>query len=223
MSTLFGENAENFWKMIMLPAFESTFQMVLITTVFGTLLGALVAVVLVVTNETGMHPNRVVYKVTAFLVNVVRSFPFVILMVFLMPVTKGIMGTSIGVKAAVVPLTVSAAAFIARLIESAMQEVDPSLVEAMRSFGISDFQLVWRVIVSEATPAIISGIILATVAILGSTAMAGTMGAGGIGAAALTYGYQSFNYEVMYTIAFILVIFVELIQGIGNYVYRRMK
>lgn len=223
MSTLFGDNAANFWKMIMIPAFEATFQMVFITTILGTLLGAVVAVVLVVTNSNGMHPNKVIYMITAFLVNVIRSFPFVILMVFLLPITKGIMGTSIGVKAAIVPLTISATAFIARLIESAMQEVSPSLIEAMKSFGISDIQLVCGVILSEAAPAIVSGIILATVAILGSTAMAGTMGAGGIGSAAITYGYQSFNNEVMYVIAFILVIFVEMIQGIGNYVYRKMK
>ena len=223
MSTLFGENAENFWKMIMFPAFEATFQMVIITTILGTVLGALVAIILVVTNKNGMHPNRIIYKITAFLVNVIRSFPFVILMVFFLPFTKSIMGTSIGVKAAIVPLTISATAFIARLIESAMQEVDPSLIEAMKSFGISDIRLVCGVILSEAAPAIVSGIIVATVAILGSTAMAGTMGAGGIGAAAITYGYQSFNYEVMYVIAFILVVFVEVIQGAGDYVYRKMK
>ena len=223
METLFGENAGNFWKMIMIPAFEATFQMVIITTICGTILGALVAVILLITNENGIHPNKIIYKIMAFIVNVVRSFPFVILMVFLLPFTKSIMGTSIGVKAAVVPLTVSAAAFIGKLIENAMQEVDPALIEAMRFFGISDMRLVFGVILSEATPSIISGIILATISILGSTAMAGTMGAGGIGSAAITYGYQSFNYEVMYLIAFILVIFVEAIQGIGNYVYRKMK
>ena len=223
MQTLFGPNAGNFWRMIMIPAFEATFEMVIITTIAGTLLGFLVAIILLVTNENGMYPNRIIYRLMAFVVNVIRSFPFIILMVFLMPFTKAVMGTSIGVKAAVVPLTVSATAFIGKLIEGAMQEVDPALVEAMRSFGISDTQLIVKVIISEAAPAIISGIILATISILGATAMAGTMGAGGIGSAAITYGYQSFNYEVMYTIALILVIFVEGIQGIGNVVYRKMK
>lgn len=223
MQTLFGPNAGNFWKMIMLPAFKATFEMVFITTIAGTLLGFLVAIILLVTNENGMYPNKIIYRIMAFIVNVIRSFPFIILMVFLMPFTKMIMGTSIGVQAAVVPLTVSATAFIGKLIEGAMQEVDPALVEAMKSFGISDLQLIAKVIVSEAMPSIISGIILATISILGATAMAGTMGAGGIGSAAITYGYQSFNYEVMYTIAFILVVFVEAIQGIGNIVYRKMK
>lgn len=223
METLFGENAANFWQMIMLPAFRDTFLMLIITTICGTILGAIVAVVLLVTNKNGIYPNRIIYELMSFVVNVVRSFPFVVLMVFLLPFTKAVMGTSIGVRAAVVPLTVSATAFIAKLIENAMQEVDPALIEAMRSFGISDLQLISQVILSEALPAIVSGIILATISILGATAMAGTMGAGGIGSAALIYGYQSFNYEVMYTIAFILVIFVEAIQGIGNLVYRKLK
>ena len=223
METLFGENAANFWQMIMVPAFRDTFLMLFITTICGTIFGALVAIVLLVTNKNGIYPNRIIYELMSFVVNVVRSFPFVVLMVFLLPFTKTVMGTSIGVRAAVVPLTVSATAFIAKLIENAMQEVDPALIEAMRSFGISDVQLIGQVILSEALPAIVSGIILATISILGATAMAGTMGAGGIGSAALIYGYQSFNYEVMYTIAFILVIFVEVIQCIGNLVYQKLK
>lgn len=214
---------KNFWKMIMIPAFSSTIEMVVITTILATILAFLIAVILVVTNKDGIHPNKVIYQIVAFVVNVIRSFPFVILMVFLLPITKSIAGTSFGVKAAVIPLTVSATAFIARLIENAMKEVDPGLIEAMKSFGISDFHLIFHVMLSEAMPAIISGIILATIAILGSTAMAGTMGAGGIGSVAITYGYQSFNDKVMYITAGILVIMVQCIQSIGNWIYRKMK
>lgn len=223
MSVLFGDNSANFWKMIMIPAFKNTFEMVIITTIFGTIFGALVAFILIISDEDGVHSNKNVHRVVSFLVDVVRSFPFIILMVFLMPFTKLIMGTSIGVLAAVVPLTVEATAFIGKLIEGAMKEVDPALIEAMRSFGISNTQLVLKVVVSEALPAIISGVILATISILGSTAVAGTMGAGGIGSAAIIYGYQSFNYPVMYTLSFILLVFVELIQGVGNTVYKKMK
>ena len=214
---------KNFWQMIMLPAFSATIEMVLITTVAATVFAFGIAVVLVITNKDGIHPNRVVYEIVAFIVNVVRSFPFVILMVFLLPFTRVITGTSFGVKAAVIPLIISATAFIARLIENAMQEVDPELVEAMKSFGISDLQVIFKVMLPEAVPAIISGIVLATVAILGSTAMAGTMGAGGIGAVAITYGYESFNDQVMYLTAIILVILVQGIQSIGNWIYRKMK
>lgn len=214
---------KNFWKMIMIPAFSSTIEMVVSTTVLATILGFLIAVMLLVTNKDGTHPNSVIYQIIAFIVNVIRSFPFVILMVFLLPFTESITGTSFGVKAALIPLTIYATAFIARLIENAMKEVDPGLIEAMKSFGISDFQVIYNVMLSEAVPAIISGIILATIAILGSTAMAGTMGAGGIGAVAITYGYESFNNKVMYLTAAILVIMVQGIQVIGNWIYRKMK
>ena len=214
---------KRFWEMIMIPAFSATIEMVVITAVLATVLALLIAVILLVTNKDGIHPNKVIYQIVSFVVNVVRSFPFVILMVFLLPVTKSITGTSFGVKAAIIPLTVSATAFIARLIENAMKEVDPGLIEAMKSFGISDFQIVFRVILSEAVPAIISGIVLATIAILGSTAMAGTMGAGGIGSVAITYGYQSFNDNVMYLTAAILVVMVQGLQGIGNWIYKKMK
>ena len=159
----------------------------------------------------------------SFLVNVIRSFPFLILMILLLPFTKLVAGTSIGVRAAVVPLIVSAAAFIAKLIENAMQEVDRGLIEAMKSFGISEAQVVFRVMLTEALPSIISGIILAMVSILGCTAMAGAMGAGGIGSVAITYGYQKFNYPVMGLTVAILIIFVEIIEAIGKWVYRKMK
>lgn len=223
MFNFLSDYQKKFWKMIMIPAFSSTIQMVLITTILATFLGFLLAVVLIITNNDSMYPNKFIYKVVSFIINVIRSFPFVILMVFLLPLTKSIVGTSFGVKAAIVPLTISATAFIARLIESAMLEVDGNLIEAMQSFGISDFHIIFGVILSEAAPAIISGVIIATIAILGSTAMAGTMGAGGIGAVAITYGYQSFNKKVMYITALILVIMVQGIQEIGNWVYKKMK
>lgn len=187
------------------------------------MLGFLVAVLLLTTNKDGIHPNKAVYGVTSLLVNMVRSFPFLILMVLLLPFTKLLVGTSIGVKAACVPLVVSATAFIAKLIENAMQEVDRGLVEAMKSFGISERQLVFGVMFSEALPAIISGIILAMISILGATAMAGAMGAGGIGAVALQYGYQKFDDGVMFLTVVILLVLVQLIEAIGRLVYRKMK
>lgn len=223
MSQFLTEYQMNFWKRILRPAFAATIQMVLITTLFGALLGFLIAVVLLVTGKDGIRPNRFIYGVFSFIVNVIRSFPFLILMIFLLPFTKFVAGTSIGVKAAVVPLIVSAAAFIAKLIENAMKEVDKGLIEAMRSFGISEAQVVFRVMLSEAMPSVVSGIILAMVSILGCTAMAGAMGAGGIGSVAVTYGYQKFNTPVMVLTAVILIVFVEIIEWIGRWVYRKLK
>ena len=160
MGNFLTEYQINFWERILAPAFEATFQMVAITTVFGTIFGFLVAVILLMTDKDGIHPNKYIYGLVIFLVNVVRSFPFLILMVFLLPFTKFVMGTSIGVKAAVVPLIIAATAFIAKLIENAMQEVDKGLIEAMKSFGLSETQIVFKVMLSEAMPAIISGVIL---------------------------------------------------------------
>lgn len=212
MSQFLTEYQINFWERVLSPAFVDTIQMVVITTVFGTLFGFFIAVILLVTNRDGIRPNRYIYGIVSFLVNVIRSFPFLILMILLLPFTKFVAGTSIGVRAAVVPLIVAASAFIAKLIENAMQEVDRGLIEAMKSFGIS-----------EALPSIISGVILAMVSILGCTAMAGAMGAGGIGSVAITYGYQKFNYVVMGLTVFILILFVEIIEAIGKWVYRKMK
>lgn len=223
MSAFLTDYQLNFWERILQPAFIATIQMVVITTIVGTILGVLIAVILLVSNVNGIHPNKYVYGFVSFIVNVIRSFPFLILMIFLLPFTKFVAGTSIGVKAAVVPLIVSASAFIGKLIENAMQEVDGGLIEAMKSFGITETQVVFRVMLSEALPAIISGIILATISILGATAMAGVMGAGGIGSVAVTYGYQKFNNVVMTLTAGILVVFVQLIDSVGRWVYRKMK
>ncbi len=217
------EYQQAFFVKILLPAFEATFQMLIISTLISSVAGFLVAVVLVVTNKGGMLQNKLIYGILSFLVNVIRSFPFIILVVFILPVTKVIVGTSIGVKAAIVPLVVAATAFIAKIIENSLQEVDEDLIEAMKSFGLSDAQVIFNVMFSEALPSIVSGIILATIAILGSTAMAGAVGAGGIGSVALTYGYQSFNKQVMWLTVIILIILVQVIQFIGNLVYRRMK
>lgn len=223
MSRFLTEYQLNFWERVLSPAFLDTIEMVAITTLFGTIIGFLIAVILLVSNKDGIRPNKYIYGVVSFLVNVIRSFPFLILMILLLPFTKLVAGTSIGVRAAVVPLIVSAAAFIAKLIENAMQEVDRGLIEAMKSFGISEAQVVFRVMLTEALPSIIPGIILAMVSILGCTAMAGAMGAGGIGSVAITYGYQKFNYPVMGLTVAILIIFVEIIEAIGKWVYRKMK
>ena len=223
MSDYLTEYLLNFWDRILAPAFASTIQMVLITTVFGTIFGFLVAVVMLITNVNGIRPNKFIYGVFSFFVNVVRSFPFLILMVFLLPFTKKIVGTSIGVRAAVIPLIVAATAFIAKLIENAMQGVDKELIEAMKSFGISEVQVVFKVMLSEALPAITSGIILAMISILGCTAMAGTMGAGGIGSVAITYGYQKFNRPVMFLCAGILLAFVQIIETLGKWIYNKLK
>lgn len=214
--------ADIFFKLVA-PAFIATVRMVFIAGVLATIFGFIIGVILVVTEKGGLYENRVLNRILDIIVNIIRSFPFIILIVSIIPLTRLIVGTSIGEAAAIVPLTIAASPFIGRIIQNALKEVDPALIEAAQSFGASRPQIVWRVMFKESVPAIVSGLVLAIINLLGCTAMAGAVGAGGLGAVALTYGYQNFNQEVMYTICVILVIMVAFIQYFGEWIYRRLK
>lgn len=210
------------WELIW-PAIIQTFIMVLPSTLFSLILGFVLAILLVVTAQDGLKPNRVVYSVLDFIINILRSFPFLILMVAIIPFTKLIVGTSIGEEAAIVPLTVAAAPFVARIIESALKEVDPGVVEAAKSFGASDTQIIFKVMLKEAVPAIISGVTLTVISLIGYSAMAGTIGAGGLGDLAIRYGYQRFESEIMIVTVIILVIIVQILQSLGNIIYKKLS
>lgn len=144
-------------------------------------------------------------------------------MISIIPLTRLLTGSSIGEMAALVPLTVAATPFMARIFQSSLKEVDPELIEATKSFGASNTQIILKVMLVEAIPSIISGISLGIINLLGATAMAGAIGAGGLGATALTYGYQNFNYKIMYTIVVILILLVILIQFTGDWLYKKLK
>ena len=178
---------------------------------------------LILTSPNGLKPQRVIYGILDFVINVLRSVPFIILMITLMPVTRLIFGTVIGAKAAIFSMSVACAPLVARLLESSFREVNPGLIEAARSFGAPTWRIVLSVIVGESVPSIVSQITLATVSILGCSAMAGVVGAGGLGAIALTYGYQNFNDAIMYSTVLILVVLVMIIQNVGNFIYRKIK
>ena len=216
-------NIVDIYSKIILPSVKTTLYMVTVTTVISTIIGFALAIILVVTNEDGLKPNKPVYKVLNNIINIIRSFPFIILLVSIIPLTRLIVGTSVGPTAAIVPLTVASSPFIARLIETSLRNVDSSLIEAAKSFGATNSQIVFKVMVKESIPSIISNITLAVVAILGSTAMAGAVGAGGLGAVALTYGYQNFNDTIMYGTVVVLIILVQLIQLVGNKFYDKAK
>ena len=211
------------FHMLILPSLAVTVKMVLISGLLASILGTLLGVALVVTAKDGLSPHPVINRVLDIIVNVIRSFPFIILLISIIPFTRLIAGTSIGWEAAIVPLTVACTPFMGRVIQNALQEVDPALIEAARSFGASKTQIVFRVMLVEAVPAIISGLCLGLINLIGCTAMAGTVGAGGLGATALTYGYQNFNDRIMYTICLVLVILVAIVQYTGDYLYRRLK
>ena len=216
-------NFLEFAKDILIEAFFQTLYMTTVATIFATIIGFIIAITLVITDSNGLRPNKKLNDVLGGIINTIRSFPFIILMVAIIPLTRFIVGKAIGVNAALVPLTIGAAPFIARVIESALKEVDKGLIEAAKSFGASDFQIIFKVMIKEAMPSIVSGITLSTISILGYTAMAGAVGAGGLGTVALTYGYQKFDTSVMLYTVLILIVIVQLIQCIGNLAYKKLK
>lgn len=214
--------SELFYKII-IPEFINTLFMVCTATLLSTLFGFALAILLIVFHKDGLRPRPVLYRVLDTCINIVRSFPFIILMVAIIPLTRLIAGTSIGARAAIVPLTIAGAPFIARLIEASLREVDRELVQAARSFGASNTQIIFRIMVPEAVPSIVSGVTLAVVSILGATAMAGAIGAGGLGAVAITYGYANFDNTIMYGTVLFLILFVQFIQVTGDWLYKKLK
>lgn len=214
---------EQIFQMLILPAIGATLKMVFLSGIFGTILGFIIGVVLVITEKGGLCENVVANRILGIIVNIVRSFPFIILMIAIIPFTRLVMGTSVGDNAALVPLTVVAAPFIGRIIQNALKEVDPGLIEAAKSFGASKPQIIFRVMLKEAVPAIVSGLTLAVINLLSCSAMAGAVGAGGLGAVAITYGYQNFNETIMYSICVILVVLVALFQYLGDFLYKKLK
>lgn len=208
---------------IILEATYETLYMVIGSTFFSVVLGFIPAIILVLTYPGGLKPNKVVYQTLDVIVNVFRSFPFVILMVIVIPLTRAIVGKAIGTTAALVPLTISAIPFVARVLESSLREVDPGLIEAAKSFGASDGQIIRRVYLKEAFPSILSGITLTMISIIGYSAMGGALGAGGLGDVAIRYGYQSYKMPYLIATSIVLIIIVQVIQMIGNYFYKKLS
>ena len=208
---------------IILKAFNETVFMTFYSTIFSVIFGFILAVILTISAEDGLRPNKVVYKILDVIINILRSFPFIILMVFIIPLTRAIVGTSIGKEAAIVPLTFAAAPFVARIIESSLREVDKGVIEAAKSFGASDFQIIFKVMLKEAVPSIVSGLTLTIISIIGYSAMAGTVGGGGLGYLAVSYGYPRFQKDVMIITVIILIIIVQALQMLGNYLYKKLN
>ena len=207
----------------MVEATNQTLYMVFGSTLFSVILGFVPAIILVLTAPDGLKPNKVIYQVLDFIVNTFRSFPFIILLILVIPVTRAIVGTSLGSTAAIVPLTISAIPFVARIIESSLRSVDQGLIEAAKSFGASDFQIIIRVYLKEALPFILSGITLTMIRLIGYSAMGGAIGAGGLGDVAIRKGYQGYNFSYLLVTSLILIIIVQIIQTIGNYLFKKLS
>lgn len=200
-----------------------TLLMVGVSGLVGALVGVPLGILLHLTDRKGVLPVVSLNRTVAIIVNAVRSTPFIILLVAIIPLTRFFVGTSIGTAAAIVPLTIAAAPFVARLVETALREVDRGLVEAAQAMGATTWQIVYKVLVPEAFPGIVAGLTITLVSLVGYSAMAGAVGGGGLGDLGIRYGYQRFLPEVMLMVVLILIVFVQLVQTLGDALVRRLS
>jgi D-methionine transport system permease protein len=203
-------------------ALLETIEMVTLASLFATLIGLPLGILLNMTRKGKLLANQPLYYLLSIVINATRSIPFIILMLAMIPLTRLIVGTSIGLYAAVVPLTFAAIPFFARVVETALNEVPAGLIEAAQAMGASPRQIIQKVLVPEAWPGIISGLTLTVVNLVGYSAMAGAIGGGGLGSLAYHYGYQRFDSVVMFSTVIILIILVQIIQSVGDYVVHKM-
>jgi len=214
----FAEYSDLYWSSLL-----QTVTMVGYSLVISTIIGLLLGVILVVTRPNHLYENIVVYQTLNIIINILRSLPFIILMVAIIPFTNFIVGTSIGVKGAIVPLVVYTTPYLARLIETALLEVDKGVIEAFQAMGATRNQIIVKVLLREARPSIILGLTIGTISLIGASAMAGVIGAGGLGDVAIRYGYQRWQPEVMLTCVILLVVIVQMLQSLGTFVAKRLR
>ena len=202
---------------------NQTLYMVFVSLFLGSVIGFILAFILVLTKKNGLKENKVVFTVTSTVINCLRSIPFVILLVFILPVTKAIVGTRIGTTAALVPLITFISPYLARLFENSLLEVKAGIIDAAKAMGANTLQIIFYFWLPEAKGSLILSITIGAMSLLGATAMAGVIGAGGIGDLALTYGYERMNSPLMLFTVIVLIIFVQAIQSIGNYFAKKSK
>lgn len=200
----------------------ATLYMTLVSTLFGYIVGLPLGIILAVTDKEGIKPNVVIYKILDFIVNLTRSVPFLILLIVVMPLTKLIVGKSYGAAATIVPLTIAAAPFIGRMVESSLKEVDKGVIEAAQSMGAGTFTVIWKVLLAEARTSLLVGVTIAIGTILGYSAMAGVVGGGGLGDIAIRYGYYRYETGIMIVTLVVLVILVQILQGIGMMLSKKL-
>ena len=205
--------AENAWI---------TLYMTLVSTLMAYVIGLPAGIALVLHAPDGLKPNRIVYKILDFIVNVTRSVPFLILLILIIPLTRVIAGKSYGATATIVPLTFAAAPFIARLVESSVREVDPGVIEAALSMGANTWQIIWKVLLTEARTSLIVGVTIALGTILGYSAMSGTVGGGGLGDIAIRYGYYRYEAGIMWVTVILLVVLVQILQAGGTRIAKKI-
>lgn len=206
---------ENIFKIVG-PAIPQTIYMVLFSSIIAVVFGMLLGIILTLTRPDGLREIKSLYSFLDFVVNIMRSLPFIILIIVVMPLTKVIVGKGYGTNASIVPLSISAIPFVARIIEGYLIQVDKGIIDAAKSMGATTSQIVFKVLIPESMPAIVNGITLTIINIIGYSAMAGAIGGGGLGDVALRYGYQRGQTDVLFVTVVVIIIFVQLIQFVGN-------
>ena len=207
---------------MILKGIQETLYMTLLSTLMGYVIGLPMGVLLAVSDKDGLKPNRVLYRILDVIANIVRSIPFLILLILLISFTRMIVGKSYGSTATVVPLVIAAGPFIARMVESSLKEVDEGVIEAARSMGASNLRIIVKVLLVEARTSLINGATIAVGTILGYSAMAGTIGGGGLGDIAIRYGYHRYQADIMIVTVVLLVILVQIFQMVGTTLANRL-
>lgn len=201
---------------------RDTLYMTLVSTLFGYVLGLPMGIILAVTDKEGIAPNPVFYRFFDFIANIIRSIPFLILLILVIPLTKAIVGKSYGSSATVVPLVIAAAPFIARMVESSLKEVDKGVIEAAQSMGAGNLTIIFQVLLAEARTSLLVGVTIAIGTILGYSAMAGVVGGGGLGDIAIRYGYYRYQTGIMIVTIVVLVLLVQILQGLGMMLSKKL-
>lgn len=209
--------------MLLVEALGETLYMVAVSSLVSAILGIPLGVILVITGKGHIKEQPVLNQTLGAIINAARSTPFIILMVAIIPFTRLIVGTSIGTNAAIVPLTIAAAPFVARIVESALKEVDAGLIEAAQAMGAAPSQIILKVLIPEAMPSIVLGLTLTVISLIGYSAMAGAIGGGGLGDLAIRYGYQRFRADVMLATVVILIALVQMVQSSGDYFAHKLN
>lgn len=203
---------------MLLTSTLETLYMVFFSTIFSLLLGFPIGILLVITREKNIYEMKKFNSILQIIINMMRSFPFIILMIILFPLSRIVVGTTIGATAAIVPLSIAAAPFVARIVEGALLEIDGGLIEASQSMGANNWTIIFKVMLPECFSSLVHGITVTIINLIGYSAMAGTIGAGGLGDLAIRYGYLRFKLNIMIYAIIIIIILVQIIQSLGNYI-----
>lgn len=210
------------WGNTLITGLTATLLMTAITLIITVIIGIPLGILLVETNLNGMYPNRLFHATLETIVNILRSLPFIILLFLILPITQIVAGTTIGIRGVILPLIIYCAPYLARLVESSLLDVDSGIIEAYRSMGIKNSKIIFFVLLREARGGITRGLTISIIGLIGATAMAGLVGAGGLGDIAYQYGFQRYQPDVMYASILILIVLVQIVQSVGNWIAKKL-